>query len=148
MKVIRTHSKNIDFVRLVEKLDAYLKTVDGDDHDFYHQYNGLENLTHVVLVYENDVAVGCGAFKKYADKSVEVKRMYVLPNFRGTKVAQTILTELEKWAKDTGYNRCILETGKSQKAAVKFYKKSNYSIIPNYGQYAGVENSICFEKIL
>ena len=42
----------------------------------------------------------------------------------------------------------ILETGKRQKEAVQFYKKNKYTIIPNFGQYKNVENSICFIKQL
>ncbi|MBM7418775.1 hypothetical protein M2254_000272 [Chryseobacterium sp. BIGb0186] len=37
---------------------------------------------------------------------------------------------------------------KKQIEAVALYKKYNYAIIPNYGQYARIENSVCFEKIL
>ena len=42
--------------------------------------------------------------------------------------------------------KCILETGKRQPEAIELYKKNGYRIIPNYGQYAGIENSVCFEK--
>ena len=44
--------------------------------------------------------------------------------------------------------KCILETGKRQAEAIRLYKKSGYDIIPNYGQYAGIENSVCFKKDL
>ncbi|HJZ39393.1 MAG TPA: hypothetical protein VJ203_03440 [Bacteroidales bacterium] len=40
----------------------------------------------------------------------------------------------------------MLETGKRQPEAIELYKKSGYKLTPNYGQYAGVENSLCFEK--
>jgi len=42
----------------------------------------------------------------------------------------------------------MLETGKRQPEAIELYKKSGYKLTPNYGQYAGVENSLCFEKKL
>ena len=79
---------------------------------------------------------------------MEVKRMYVLPESRGTGVASEILSALEDWAAESGYEKCILETGKKQPEAIGLYKKSGYEMIPNYGQYAGIENSICFEKQL
>jgi len=72
--------------------------------------------------------------------------MYVSPENRGTGIAQKVLYELEVWAKELGYKKCILETGKRQVEAVHFYKKCGYKIIPNYGQYAAMGNSICFEK--
>ena len=69
-----------------------------------------------------------------------------LKEYRGTGVAQRLLVALENWAKELGYRKCVLETGIRQIEAVKFYKKSTYKVIPNYGQYSGMENSICFEK--
>ena len=37
---------------------------------------------------------------------------------------------------------------KYQPETIVLYKKNGYNIIPNYGQYIGVENSVCFEKII
>ena len=96
----------------------------------------------------NNVAVGCGAIKKYHEMAVEIKRMYVDKSYRRTGIAEKIVSELENWAKELGYNKCILETGKRQIEAVQFYHKCNFKVIPNYGQYIGMENSICFEKKL
>lgn len=79
---------------------------------------------------------------------MEVKRMFTLPEYRGNGFAVIILEELEKWAKESEYEKTVLETGKLQLEAVALYKKCGYEIIPNYGQYIGVENSICFEKSL
>lgn len=144
----RTTSDNYDFIELVKQLDAYLKVVDGDDHEFYNQYNGLEALQNVVVLYVNDIPVGCGAFKPYQNNAVEIKRMYSNPDYRNQGIATKVLAELENWAKETKHQSCILETGKRQVEAVAFYQKCGYHIIPNYGQYAKMENSICFEKRL
>jgi GNAT superfamily N-acetyltransferase len=148
LKLIKTDSQNSDFIRLVEVLDQYLKTVDGDDHAFYNSYNGLESIKNVVVAYVDNEAVGCGAFKEYDEFSVEIKRMFVNPNQRGTGLGSAILVELENWAKDFQYKKIILETGQKQTEAISLYKKQHYKIIPNYGQYKNVENSICFEKVI
>ena len=144
----RTNSENIDFINLVKKLDAYLKTTDGDEHDFYNQFNNIDVLKNVIIFYVDEIPVGCGAIKKLDDEAMEVKRMFLSPEYRGKEIAQKILLELEKWAKELGYKKCILETGKRQIEAVKFYHKCNYKVIPNYGQYTEMENSICFEKLV
>ena len=81
-------------------------------------------------------------------KIMEVKRMYTLPGYRGKGYASKILAELENWAAEMSYGKCVLETGKKQPEAIQLYTRNNYTIIPNYGQYAGIENSVCFEKIL
>lgn len=93
-------------------------------------------------------AVGCGAFKEFNDETVEIKRMFVPDEQRGKGIASKVLKELEAWALELGYTTCILETGKRQPEAIALYKKNGYELIPNYGQYAGVENSVCFQKVL
>lgn len=148
IRLVRTHSDNNDFINLVRYLDAYLKITDGDDHSFYNQYNGIESLKNVVVAYINKKAVGCGAFKKYDENSVEIKRMFTITEARGKGVASQILQELENWSKELGFKSCILETGKRQIEAVQFYKKNDYNIIPNYGPYKNMDNSVCFKKVL
>ncbi len=144
--IVRTTSDNQDFVRLVRLLDADLAIRDGEEHAFYAQFNKIDKLKHVVLAYENDIPVGCGAIKEYELKTVEVKRMYVLPESRNGGIATRVLSALEEWAGELSYAKCILETGKKQPEAIALYKKNGYTPIPNYGQYANVENSVCFEK--
>lgn len=148
IKLIRTDSQNPDFIALVKYLDAELAERDGSDHSFYGQFNTIDKIKHAVVAYDNDQPIGCGAIKEYASDTMEVKRMYTSPGGRGKGIATTVLTELETWAAELSYERCILETGKRNPEAIALYKKSGYTLIPNYGQYAGVENSVCFEKEL
>lgn len=148
MTLKRTNCSNKDFVDLVEQLDAYLKITDGDEHDFYNQYNAIQNLKQVVIAYIDDKPVGCGAFKDFENNSVEIKRMFTLEKHRGKGIASLILNELEKWASELSFHSCMLETGIRQIEAVEFYKKNGYTIISNYGQYKGVKNSLCFKKNL
>jgi GNAT superfamily N-acetyltransferase len=98
------------------------------------------------VAYQHNVAVGCGAIKAFDDASMEVKRMFTLPESRGTGIASNILHALETWAAELGYKTCVLETGKKQPEAIALYQKSGYEITPNYGQYVGIENSVCFMK--
>jgi len=148
MKLARTTSENNDFQNLVRLLDADLAVRDGDEHDFYHQFNGIANIKNCVVLFEDDQAVGCGAFKPHESGSVEIKRMFTRPDFRGKGVAVMVLNELESWAKELGYTTSVLETGNKQPEAIALYQKQGYRRIPNYGQYAGVENSLCFQKEL
>lgn len=144
----RTKATNPEFVHLVEALDAELAIRDGDDHDFYDQFNGLEHIKYVVLAVENKKAIGCGAIKKFDTESMEVKRMYVCTEHRGKGIAVKILNELEAWAKELNFTHCILETGINQPEAIRLYTKTGYKSIENYGQYAGVSTSYCFRKKL
>ena len=144
----RTDSSNPDFVALVKLLDAYLAEKDGRDHDYYNQFNTIVMLKNVVVGYDNDEPVACGAIKEFDSETMEVKRMFTKPEARSKGLASRVLTELENWAVEMGYNKCVLETGKRQVEAVSLYKKRGYSIIPNYAQYIGIENSLCFKKEL
>lgn len=146
IQLIRTNSGNADFISLVKHLDAELAIRDGDEHSFYDQFNKIDTIKHVVVAYENDIPIACGAIKEFDPTTMELKRMYTLPVHRGKGMATKVLTELETWAKELNYKKCILETGKKQPEAIKLYKKNGYNVIPNYGQYSGMENSVCFEK--
>ena len=144
----RTDSSDPDFQKLVVELDRYLSVMDGEEHAFYDQFNKITNIRNVIICYEGDRAVGCGAFKPYEAGTVEIKRMYVDPQMRGKGIGLLILHELENWATESGYSTCILETGKRQVEAISLYRKAGYTVIPSYGQYLNVENSVCMKKPL
>ena len=148
IEVCRTGSDNKDFQNLVKELDADLKIRDGDDHAFYNQFNKIDALKNVVVAYDRDEAIGCGAIKVFSEDTMEVKRMYVPEKRRGRGIASIVLKELENWCKELGFQYCILETGKNQPEAISLYKKNNYQVIPNYGQYRQMENSVCFKKVI
>ena len=146
MEIIRTSSEHKDFQSLVAQLDNDLALRDGDEHEFYHQFNSIDSLKHCIVVYQDTLAAGCGAFKVFDKNSVEIKRMYVPPTYRGQGIATQILNALEKWASEIGYHNCVLETGIRQPEAIALYEKHGYLRIPNYGQYIGVANSVCFQN--
>ena len=145
-KTIRTDSDDPDFIGLVRSLDADLAGRDGSDHAFYAQFNKIAKIKHVIVAYENGKPMGCGAVKEYDPDTAEIKRMYTPPDSRGKGIASKVLAELEIWASELSYTKCILETGKRQPEAIGLYKKNGYKSIPNFGQYIGIENSLCFEK--
>lgn len=144
----RTDSDDPDFKALVKLLDADLAERDGADHGFYAQFNKIDKIRHAVVCYENDQPIGCGAIKAFSEEAMEVKRMYVSPDGRKKGIATRVLTELETWANELGYARCVLETGKRQPEAIALYEKNGYQRTENYGQYVGVQNSVCFAKVL
>ena len=147
-RLYRTSASDPAFVKLVALLDKELALRDGDEHAFYNQFNHIDSLKHVVILKEKDRAIGCGAIKVLSKESMEIKRMYVSKNVRGRGLAGLILEELEKWSLELGYSYSRLETGKRQPEAIALYERKGYKIIPNYGQYVNVRNSLCFEKNL
>jgi putative acetyltransferase len=148
LRLHRTDASNEYFRELVAELDAELSVRNGESNAFYMQFNTLDAIRHAVVLYKNNIPVACGAVKQYDEQAMEVKRMFVLPAHRGRGLAQQVLQELERWTAELNYSACILETGLMQPEAIALYKKCNYSVIPNYGQYVGDEKSVCFRKQL
>ena len=146
--IIRTSSENKDFIELVHLLDDELKAIDGNDHSFYKTFNQIDAIKHVVVLYEDGMPASCGSIKEESSERMAIKRMYTLPKSRGRGFASIVLKELETWAREMCYKKCILETGKRQPEAIQLYKKNDYQLAANYGQYIGISNSLCFEKHL
>ena len=148
IKIIRDDSTNNDFLALVKLLDQDLSNRNGDQQDFYNQFNKVDFIKNVVVAYVNGLPVGCGAIKKYNDNCMEIKRMFVKSEHRSKGIATKVLDELETWAAELNFGKCILETGKGQVEAIHLYQKVGYTITDNYGQYVGIDNSICMNKEL
>ena len=108
--LIRCNSDNKDFQDLVKELDIDLAIRDGDDHAFYHQFNKINSLQHVIVAYESSIAVGCGAIKEFSSDTMEIKRMFVLPQNRGKGIACLLYTSDaadERSSVDLGGRRII-----------------------------------------
>lgn len=148
IEIKRTSSSEIDFQHLVSELDGELSTRNGETNEFFAQYNKIDQIKNVIIATIDNKPVGCGAIKAYDSDTMEIKRMFVPIEMRGKGIAVHILKNLEKWAKEMNYSKCILETGNKMLEAIRLYEKSNYKVVPNYGQYNGIEDSICFEKHL
>lgn len=148
INVIKTTSKNPDFVSLIQTFDAYLWDRYPELKKDYWGNNVIEFNTNVFIVYLDEKAAACGCFKEYDKESVELKRMFVLPEARGLGLAQLVIKELEAEAKNQGFKVLILETLYKQNEAINFYQKTGFYIIENYEPYVGLANSVCMSKII
>lgn len=148
MTIQRTDSSSSDFKKLVKSLDANLAEHNGDDDAFFAQFNKIDMIKNCIVVYIDETPAACGAFKELTEDTVEIKRMFTNPEFRKRGLGSSIVKELENWAKELGYQKAVLETSKDLTNAISVYEKSGFQRIPNYGQYVGVDSSVCFEKYL
>jgi putative acetyltransferase len=133
---------------LVTQLDTDLRIRNGDMMDIYDKHNVIEYNETVVIAYLNDEPAGCGCFKLFDSEAVEVKRMFVRLKARGNGISKLILSELENWARQLGFESTVLETGGKQAEALSLYPKMGYTSIPKYGPYVDLPDSICFKKML
>ncbi len=149
LKLLRTTSKNNDFIHLIKLLDAELFENYGEQQVTYNQHNQVGILNTVLLIYYQNEAIGCGCFRQFNEEdTIEIKRMYVKKTYRGKGISKIILYELEKWAIEEGYRLSVLETGLLQNEAIGLYLKQGYKKTKCYGDYANLNNSRCFRKKL
>ncbi len=144
----RTTSQNIDFGTLVIDLNNYLAEQYGEIQKQYTPHNKVDGIDTVIVVYDGKTPIGCGCFKPYDDKAIEIKRMFVRPENRKQGVGALIMQNLEQWATELGYTASILETGDNQPEAVALYEKIGYVVTEKYGVYVNLNNSICMRKSL
>ncbi|KAA6441029.1 GNAT family N-acetyltransferase [Dyadobacter flavalbus] len=147
IQLYRTNSEHPEFTRLTSLLDDALCMIYNTRKEDYEEYNRITGLPTVVLAMEGNAAVACGCFKIAGDSTIELKRMFVDPAFRNKGIASAIVRELENWAKETGYEHAILETGKGQPEAIAMYGKLGYSIVDD-SDSASSERSVCMKKKL
>jgi putative acetyltransferase len=146
--VKRTTANDANFQMLVKKLDHELWNELKEDQATYDQFNIVRDIPTAVVAYSDDEPVACGCFKELDEQTVEIKRMFVQKDHRGKGLSKKILVELEQWAKEENYRFSILETSIHFTVARNLYSANGYKIIPNYGQYANLPESICMQKKL
>lgn len=144
----RTTANDESFQLLVKKLDHELWNELKEDQATYDQHNKVPDISTALVAYSNNEPVACGCFKELDETTVEIKRMFVQKNHRGKGLSKQILIELEEWAKEKNYCHAVLETSIHFQTARNLYTTNGYIVIPNYGPYAGLAESVCMKKEL
>lgn len=143
-----TDGKDPHFAVLCDALDQFLNICAGgqENRKQYIPYNRADDIENVILAYDGEKPVGCAALKEYNVACAEVKRVFVLPDYRQQGVATKLLKKLEQIAKEQGYRYLLLESGEILQAAMILYRKIGFQIIPNYGPYRNMSDSVCLKK--
>ncbi len=144
----RTNGADPAFRALIRALDQDLISRYGAQMDFFGQYNHSADVETALVVRFNGEPAGSGCFKPFSKDAVEIKRMFVPPEYRGKRIARAVLAELEGWAREQGYRFAVVETGILQPEAIRLYEAAGYERIPNYPPYENVKESVCFRKPL
>lgn len=147
---VHTDGGNPAFISLCHALDDFLNQLVGgaENRAEYVPYNALDDIHDAIVIYNGDCPIGCAGFKKYDDTCAEVKRVFIRQDYRGLGISHRLMTLLEAAAKEQGYRYFILESGEPLIAAMALYRKIGYEVIPNYGPYRDMPESICMKKIL
>lgn len=147
---VHTDGGNSAFISLCHALDDFLNQLVGgaENRAEYVPYNALDDIHDAIVIYNGDCPIGCAGFKKYDDTCAEVKRVFIRQDYRGLGISHRLMTLLEAAAKEQGYRYFILESGEPLIAAMALYRKIGYEVIPNYGPYKDMPESICMKKAL
>jgi ribosomal protein S18 acetylase RimI-like enzyme len=99
-----------------------------------------------VLAFADSEAVGTGAIRELEPGIAEIKRMYVLPAYRGGGIAGRMLQELERRARARGFEAIRLDTHDRLVEAIEMYRRAGYREIPDYN--SNPRSNSWFEKPL
>lgn len=146
----RTDGKNEDFIENCRLLDMDLDRRVGKKikRDKYKKYNRLDDIKQAIVVYEDGKAIGGGAIRRYDEESVELKRVFIHTEYQGRGIGSKLVLLLIEWAMELGYKKMILETGELLVESCAVYKKLGFLVIPNYGPYVNMPESLCMAKKL
>ncbi len=148
MDFVRTDGKNGDFIENCRLLDMDLDRRVGRQikREKYQKYNQLDEIQEAVVVYDKDKLVGGGAIRRYDGDNVELKRVFVHNEYQGQGIGTRLVSLLIEWAAELGYRRMILETGELLAESCAVYKKLGFAVIPNYGPYVDMPESLCMAR--
>ena len=148
MDFIRTDGKNKDFIENCRLLDMDLDRRVGKKikRDKYTEVNQLDEINEAIVVYEGSKAIGGGAIRRYDDETVELKRVFIHTEYQGQGIGSKLVSLLIEWSVELGYKRMILETGELLVESCAVYRKLGFKVIPNYGPYVNMPESLCMEK--
>ena len=150
MDYVRTDGKNEDFIENCRLLDIDLDRRVGRQikREKYQKFNQLDEIREAILVYDNGKPVGGGAIRRYDDENFEMKRVFVHNEYQGQGIGSRLVSLLIEWAAQLGYRRMILETGELLAESCAVYRKLGFAVIPNYGPYADMPESLCMAKAI
>lgn len=145
-----TDGRNEDFRMFYLKTEEFYSSIVGGlkNRTAFVPYNISESITDVLIAYVSGAAVGCAGLKAYSDSDVEIKRVWVDPEYRGNHISSEMMDALEKKASELGFRRAILQTRPQMEAAVHLYTKRGYVLTDNYPPYDKLDGAICFAKEL
>ena len=143
-----TDGNDEDFRKFYRKTEEFYSSIVGGlkNREAFVPYNLSESISDVLIASVDGVAVGCAGLKAYSDSDVEIKRVWVDPEFRGNHISSAMMDALEQRAAELGFGRAILQTRPQMEAAVHLYTKRGYELIDNYPPYDKLEGAICFAK--
>lgn len=133
---------------LLEALTAELALAGySEDESFGYTVEQLElSSVHLLGAWTGGELAGIGGLELQGDHTAELKRFFVMPNYRGSGAAGAVLTALVAYARERRVTRLRLETGDKQLAAITFYQRNGFQQAPCFGPYVHSATSVCMQR--
>ena len=111
-----------------EAFEAYiarsLEEEIGRIEDYYTKAGGLFR-----LAFTGDTLRGMYGLEPLDAARIELRRMYVAPNFQRRGLARQMLLDAERQAVSRGYEKLVLSTSELQQAALGLYSSAGFDLI-------------------
>jgi GNAT superfamily N-acetyltransferase len=138
-----------DVMRLVEELRDEVESRgahNGEPRPTMSLAEAVQRDCDTLLAYVDPEPAGTGALRELEPGIAEIKRMYVVPAYRGTGVGGRLLDELERRARGRGFRAIRLDTHDRLVEAVGMYRRAGYREIPDYN--SNPRSNVWLEKPL
>lgn len=103
---------------------------------------------HLVGAFVAGRLVGIGGLELQDGGAAELKRFYVRPEDRGSGVADAVMAHLVVHGREHGARVLRLETGNRQVAAMRFYTRHGFVVVPRFPPYTDSATSVCMERLV
>jgi ribosomal protein S18 acetylase RimI-like enzyme len=152
--IIRLPQNGYEWETLKKMLLDYQAEFNNDKcfTSFAEEINDIQNLYakkgNVKLIALDDASgeiMGCIAMQEFAPGITEMKRLYVVPQYRGEKIGKQLVEALIRVATENGYERIWLDTMLEMTAAQKLYERLGFHMIEPYHDQ-DTSRMICYEK--
>lgn len=142
MNIVSLKRADNDAINLFSLHDDYMIDFLGEDGWCYTRYNENENLENIWIIYSDSFPIGCIAYRQKDDSVGEVKRLYILSEYRGKGISKELLKTVECYAKEQGCTTLFLDTRITLEPAVSIYRSFGFNIVFQQGLYIQMEKKI------
>ncbi len=125
--------------------DLAFQNLESELNDLKHKYSYPNGRIYVAI--ENNKIIGCVGYHKHSQTRCEMKRLYVLPEYRKSHIGLQLVQHIMTLAKKDGYQEMVLDTIQPLQSAISLYKKMGFTKCEPY-YYNPMEDVIYMKKEL
>lgn len=142
MKIVSMEAADERILELFSEHDDYMIGFLGGDQVYYTRYSEKEMIEKVWAAFAGEHPIGCIAYRKKAEGTGEVKRLYIREEYRGRGISRQLLKTLEDHAREQGCRSLFFDTRITLEPAVSLYRSYGFDIVFQQGLYIQMEKVV------